>query len=269
MNLFEQQGKLTQLFTQTPVAAAYASASAVEHRPLGTVTDVDIGLLLLSSVGPDHFLRYRLFFLGELIKLLESERVDVSILNDIPVPRQYRVVSKGQLLFNRDERQRVDFETRLLMDYLDYQRFADLQQRALAAAGLGLVVSDGERLRDLIRDVERFARQAVTTWGQGVDPGTAQYLAAERLLQKAIDGAFELGLRAIVSMGSRRPEQYHDVFGVLAGTGVIERVLAYRLERVADLRDDLIRGGNSAADLILCMDDVIAFCQAIEKAVST
>jgi hypothetical protein len=195
MNLFEQQGRLTQLFTQTPVAAAYASASPVEHRPLGTVTDVDIGLLLLNSVGSDRFLQYRLFFLGELIRLLESERIDVSIINGIPLPKQYRVVSKGQLLFNRDERQRVDFETRLLMDYLDYQRFADVQQRALAAADLGVVVADCERLQELLHGIESTAHQAVHLWELQPATGTTSHLAVERLLQRAVDGVLELGLR--------------------------------------------------------------------------
>lgn len=266
MNLFEQQGRLTQLFIQTPVAAAYASASPVEHRPLGTVTDVDIGLLLLNSVGSDQFLQYRLFFLEELIRLLESERVDVSIINGIPLTRQYRVVSKGQLLFNRDERQRVDFETRLLMDYLDYQRFADVQQRALATSNVGVVLVDRERLQELLTVVASSARQAVRLWETRVDPDTTAYLAVERLLQRAVDGVVELGLRVIVSMGSRRPEQYHDVFGVLASTGVIDRVLAYRLERVADLRDQLVRGGDTAPDLIRRMEDVTAFCEAIGRA---
>jgi uncharacterized protein YutE (UPF0331/DUF86 family)/predicted nucleotidyltransferase len=268
MNLFEQQGRLTQLFMHTPVAAAYASASSVERRALGSVTDVDIGLLLMSTVASDQFLQYRLFFLGELIRLLESERIDVSIINGIPLPSQYRVVAKGQILFNRDERQRVDFETRLLMDYLDYQRFADVQQRALAAIDLGVVVADRERLQELLAAVESSAREAVELWKQGPEACSTSYLAVERLVQRAVDGAFELGLRAIVSVGLRRPEHYHDVFGVLASAGVIERVVAYRLERVSDLRDDLIRGRDVAPDLIPCMDDVIDFCHALQAAVS-
>ena len=50
MNLFEKQSRLNQLFTQSPVNAAYLAGSLSTRTSFGHLTDVDIAILLMDQI---------------------------------------------------------------------------------------------------------------------------------------------------------------------------------------------------------------------------
>ncbi len=81
MNLFEKQAQLNQLFTQNPVNAAYLSGSLAGRTLFGHLSDIDIAILLMDQIKSDQFLDYQMYFFSELAKRLESESIDVVILN--------------------------------------------------------------------------------------------------------------------------------------------------------------------------------------------
>ncbi len=107
MNLFEKQSQLNQLFTQNPVNAAYLAGSLSSRTSFGHLTDVDIAILLMDQIKSDQFLDYQLYFFSELAKRLESESIDVVILNQASLLLKLQVIKYGQILFSRDEKQRV------------------------------------------------------------------------------------------------------------------------------------------------------------------
>src|SRR5215469_16418987 len=123
MNLFEKQSKLYQLFAQSPVNAAYLAGSLSTRAKFGHLSDVDIAILLMDQIKADQFLEYQLYFFSELAQRLESNDIDVVILNRASLLLKLQVIKYGQILFSRDEKQRVSFETRAVMDYLDFKRF--------------------------------------------------------------------------------------------------------------------------------------------------
>src|SRR5438552_7849811 len=132
MNLFEKQSQLNQLFTQNPVNAAYLAGSLSSRTSFGHLTDVDIAILLMDQIKSDQFLDYQLYFFSELAKRLESESIDVVILNQASLLLKLQVIKYGQILFSRDEKQRISFETRAVMDYLDFKKFDEIQNQALS-----------------------------------------------------------------------------------------------------------------------------------------
>src|SRR6202158_1067576 len=132
MNLFEKQSRLNQLFAQSPVNAAYLAGSLSNRTSFGHLTDVDIAILLMEQIKSDQFLDYRLYFFSELAKRLDSDSIEVVILNQSSLLLKLQVIRSGQILFSRDEKSRVSFETRAVMDYLDFKKFDEVQNQALS-----------------------------------------------------------------------------------------------------------------------------------------
>src|SRR5579871_6362798 len=131
MNLFEKQSRLNQLFAQNPVNAAYLAGSLSSRTSFGHLSDVDIAILLMEQIKSDQFLDYQLYFFSELAKRLETDTIDVVILNQASLLLKLQVIKYGQILFSRNEKQRVSFETKAVMDYLDFKKYDDIQNDAL------------------------------------------------------------------------------------------------------------------------------------------
>src|SRR5579859_5466763 len=158
MNLFEKQSQLNQLFTQNPVNAAYLAGSLSTRTSFGHLTDVDIAILLMEQIKSDQFLDYQLYFFSELAKRLESENIDVVILNQASMLLKLQVIKYGQILFSRDEKQRVSFETKAVMDYLDFKKFDEIQNQALSRRLHGSILPID---KDLIQHHLKGLRSAV------------------------------------------------------------------------------------------------------------
>src|ERR1700693_2316349 len=140
MNLFEKQSRLNQLFVQNPVNAAYLAGSLSSRTSFGHLSDVDIAILLMDQIKSDQFLDYQLYFFSELARRLESESIDVVILNQASMLLKLQVIKYGQILYSRDEKQRVMFETKAVMDYLDFKKYDDIQNQALSRRLYGQVL---------------------------------------------------------------------------------------------------------------------------------
>lgn len=97
----------------------------------GPLSDVDVAALLAASVP----LAARLEVAATLAEDLERRcgRVDLVLLEEAPPALRHRVFRDGILLFERDSRRRVAFETRAIQEYLDFQPLAEIYDRALIA----------------------------------------------------------------------------------------------------------------------------------------
>src|SRR5947208_16098869 len=132
MDLFEKQAQLTQLFQTSPVDVAYASGSASARKLAGSFSDLDVGLLLLDKIKTAEYFDYQVYFVSELSKALETADLDVVILNNASLLQRAQVIRSWNVLYQRDVKRRVQWETRAVMDYLDFQKYDDLQSKALA-----------------------------------------------------------------------------------------------------------------------------------------
>ncbi len=275
MNLFEKQSRLNQLFTQSPVNAAYLAGSLSNRTSFGHLTDVDIAILLMEQIKSDQFLDYQLYFFSELAKRLESDNIDVMILNQASLLLKLQVIKYGQILFSRDEKQRVSFETKAVMDYLDFKKFDEIQNQALGRRLYGQVLPvDKEllqrhlkQLREaivILRDLGKSTREEFTS-------DFHVFGLAERYLQIAIEACLLICSILVASLGLRRPEGYHELLSIVAAQHLIPQPLSYRLEVLINLRDALVHDpGTLNHDLLydhiqLRLEDFEAFAAAVEE----
>src|SRR6266567_157312 len=275
MNLFEKQSQLNQLFTQSPVNAAYLAASLSSRTSFGHLSDVDIAILLMDQIKSDQFLDYQLYFFSELAKRLESDTIDVVILNQASMLLKLQVIKYGQILYSRDEKQRILFETRAVMDYLDFKRFDEIQNQALSRRLHGqLLQIDGELVQ---KQLQRM-REAVVILKDLAKTQREEFIEdfhlhglAERYLQQAIEACLQICTMLVSSFGLGRPESYHDLLSTLASHQIISKPLAYRLEVLTNLRDPLVHDPdtldyNQIHDYLLQrLGDFDEFATAIEK----
>jgi uncharacterized protein YutE (UPF0331/DUF86 family)/predicted nucleotidyltransferase len=274
MNLFEKHSQLNQLFAQSPVNAAYLAGSLSSRTSFGHLSDVDIAILLMDQIKADHFLDYQLYFFSELAKRLESESIDVVILNQASLLLKLQVIKYGQILFSRDEKQRVSFETKAVMDYLDFKKFDDIQNKALSRRLYGQALQlDKEVLqRQLtqLREAITILHELGQTQREEFTTDYRVYGLAERYLQLAIEACLHMCGSLVASFGLRRPEGYHELLSIVAAQQIIPQTLAYRLEILTNLRDALVHDPSALnRDLLYDhihqrLDDLKAFADILE-----
>ena len=274
MNLFEKHSQLNQLFAQSPVNAAYLAGSLSSRTSFGHLSDVDIAILLMDQIKADHFLDYQLYFFSELAKRLESESIDVVILNQASLLLKLQVIKYGQILFSRDEKQRVSFETKAVMDYLDFKKFDDIQNKALSRRLYGQALQlDKEVLqRQLaqLREAITILHELGQTQREEFTTDYRVYGLAERYLQLAIEACLHMCGSLVASFGLRRPEGYHELLSIVAAQQIIPQTLAYRLEILTNLRDALVHDPSALnRDLLYDhihqrLDDLKVFADILE-----
>ncbi len=246
MNLFEKQAQLNQLFTQNPVNAAYLSGSLAGRTAFGHLSDIDIAILLMDQIKSDQFLDYQMYFFSELAKRLESESIDVVILNQASLLLKLQVIKYGQILFSRDEKRRILFETKAVMDYLDFKKYDELQNQAL----------------------KQTKREEFTG-------DYRVYGLAERYLQLAIEACLHICGILVATLGLRRPEGYYELLSIVATQQIIPGTLAYRLEILTNLREALVYDpGALSHDLLYDhlqqrIGDLETFATTIEERISS
>lgn len=130
---------LPHLFHNQPVSLAYlyGSAATGQQHPF---SDIDIALVLLKDLAPLERLKLILRLQVDLADECGISNADVRIIDDAPLVLRGKVVCNGILVYARDERERVEFETYTRLRYFDYLPlhrrlqdafFADLKERGL------------------------------------------------------------------------------------------------------------------------------------------
>ncbi len=279
MNLFEKQAQLNQLFTQNPVNAAYLSGSLAGRAAFGHLSDIDIAILLMDQIKSDQFLDYQMYFFSELAKRLESESIDVVILNQASLLLKLQVIKYGQILFSRDEKRRILFETKAVMDYLDFKKYDELQNQALSRRLHGTILPVD---KDLIQRHLKQLREAITilndlkqTKREEFTGDYRVYGLAERYLQLAIEACLHICGILVATLGLRRPEGYYELLSIVAAQQIIPGTLAYRLEILTNLREALVYDpGALSHDLLYDhlqqrIGDLETFATTIEERISS
>jgi len=241
MDLFEKQAQLQTLFQTSPVDAAYAQGTASGRKIAGSYADLDVALLLLDKIKTSEFFDYQVYFVSELSKALETNDLDVVILNQASLLQRAQVIRTWSLLFQRDHKRRVQFEARSTMEYLEFKKYDELQSKALAERVRGERFAIDEeyvrarlaRLREyvvLLQDLQPIDRLKFRA-------DHKLYGLAQWYLQQAVELLFATGVYLVSALALPKPEAYHDILDAMAAHGIIERALAYRLEHLADLRN--------------------------------
>ena len=274
MDLFEKQAQIQSLFQTSPVDAAYAQGTASGRRLAGNYSDLDVALLLLDKVKASEFFDYQVFFVSELSKALEAPALDVVILNQASLLQRAQVIRSWQLLYQKDHKRRVQFEARSVLEFLEFQKFDEVQTKALAERTRGdRFAIDNEyvaarllRLREyvaLLGDLRPIEHEKFRS-----DPKL--YGLAQWYLQQCVELLFGTGAYLVMALALPKPEAYHDILDAIAGHGVIDRQLAYKLEHLANIRN-LLAYDREQTDIdevygnLARAADVTAFCDQVER----
>lgn len=101
------------------VAAAYLFGSHARGQA-GPLSDIDVALLVKGRPNLS-----RLLELVGIVMEIFGDTVDVGILNELPLPVQYRVISYGKLLYVGDDLERSRQEAKIIDEYLDCKPWID------------------------------------------------------------------------------------------------------------------------------------------------
>ncbi len=118
------------LESDSAIAAVYLFGSSARGTATG-VSDVDIGILIHSGIDESRYFDLKLDFLSRIMAVLMTEKVDVVILNRAQLHLAYEIVSHGNLLLDRESRQRSAFEADRIGRFLDFKPFLQVQVRAV------------------------------------------------------------------------------------------------------------------------------------------
>jgi predicted nucleotidyltransferase len=94
-------------------------------------SDIDVAVYLKSSdvkgyIGKEQELTI------ELVTKIHTDRIDLRILNVLPLLLQYTILKDGMPIFVRDDKARVDFETWVMNRFFDLKPYIDEYQQMLS-----------------------------------------------------------------------------------------------------------------------------------------
>ena len=102
---------------------AYLYGSAV-YDPNLAIGDIDVAVYLKPADMKEYISKEK-ELTAFLVSKLYTDEIDLRILNGLPLVLKYSILKDGKLLFSRDELQRVDFETSVMIRFLELKPYLD------------------------------------------------------------------------------------------------------------------------------------------------
>ncbi|MGI9081534.1 MAG: type VII toxin-antitoxin system MntA family adenylyltransferase antitoxin [Thermoleophilaceae bacterium] len=92
----------------------------------GPLSDIDVAVWADSTLGRSERFDLRLALMAEAVRVLNTDEVDLVVLNDAPPLLQHRALRDSVRLIDRDPPKRIRLETRAILDYLDTKPLREL-----------------------------------------------------------------------------------------------------------------------------------------------
>ncbi len=112
------------------ISFAYLYGSAV-YDPALSGGDIDIAVYLKPADTKEYF-KKEAELTAFLISRLGTHKIDLAILNVLPLVLQYNILKDGMLILSRDETERVEFETSVMMRFFELKPYLDEYRRMLS-----------------------------------------------------------------------------------------------------------------------------------------
>jgi len=117
-----QLKKIQALFRKYGVVLAYLFGSQARETA-GPISDTDIAVLLPKKCSEKRRFEIRLALMRECAKILKSD-TDLVVFNDVSsLFFQYVILNEGKLIYQSSEEEAIDFESRTLGRYFDFEPF--------------------------------------------------------------------------------------------------------------------------------------------------
>jgi len=129
------QRQLEKIFRAQSIELAYLFGSSAQQADTSR-SDRDIAVLLPARLSKEERFERRLGLIGELARVFKRD-VDVVVLNDLSsLFFKYVILKEGVLLHQKSEAVRLDFETRTLGLYFDFQPFLTFYSQQYVKRGI-------------------------------------------------------------------------------------------------------------------------------------
>jgi len=118
----------TTVFKDTPVLFAYlygSHATGLVH----SFSDIDIGIYVPAAATEDRLDLEMSLALSIDRVLKEKSKSDVRVINHLPLAVVGEIVTNGLLIYCRDDKVRIDYETIVRMSYFDFIPFLKKYQQ--------------------------------------------------------------------------------------------------------------------------------------------
>jgi len=108
--------KIKRIFSnEDNILFAYLFGSQVTGKT-GPMSDYDFAIFL--SRKPFFQFKYRLK--NNLLNILNTNQVDLIILNNAPIELKYNIINTGKIIYQKNSIAKVEFEADTLSRYFDY-----------------------------------------------------------------------------------------------------------------------------------------------------
>jgi hypothetical protein len=127
--IMNEIGELISGFDEVEVAYVFGSFIQSDE-----FNDIDVALLISKELNPYARFKFAMKVARELERRIKPRfEFDVKILNYSPIEFQYEVLKKGEAVFLRERSKKVEYESELISDYLDFRITAEWLNKGFLA----------------------------------------------------------------------------------------------------------------------------------------
>lgn len=90
----------------------------------GKLSDIDIAVYFDESLTKKGMIDLQLKLISELTTILKTDKIDLIVMNNVPLLLKYNIIKYGEILKSEKEK-KVAVETKILSDYLDMKYYID------------------------------------------------------------------------------------------------------------------------------------------------
>ena len=134
---FENLPQLIERFREAPFVKAMYLIGSLVHGPIKPLSDLDFAVLLSKELNRKQLFQEQLELIGLACDLLETEEIDLILLNTAPPRIAHSILRTGRLAFVKDKKQLADFTEMTVKIYLDFKPYRTAFDRTFMQ-GIGL-----------------------------------------------------------------------------------------------------------------------------------
>lgn len=231
--------------TKDEILGVYLFGSVLTATDFTQIEDVDIAFLLTGDESINTFEK-TIELNAELCQLLNFDKFDVVILNNAPLPFRYDIITKGKVIYSKNDELRRDFESLSTKKYFKFKPYLEhydkyLKVRLTEKGGKTVFNKEIVFQRANISENALKKLNKLKELSETIFLTDAQNIAlAEHYLRISIDSIVDLATHIIAVKGLGRPGSSKDIVNFLIQAGAIPQEFAKSTLKLIKLRDRLI-----------------------------
>jgi len=97
------------------------------------LSDIDIAVFVDKKLiyEKKHSYGYKASLITDLMSELNTDKIDLVILNEATPLLAHRVIRDGILIYCKDDRARINFQVRTIHEYIDTEKIRRIQEKYL------------------------------------------------------------------------------------------------------------------------------------------